>query len=467
MKQTKCKLDQLTLLVAEKLPDSEARDLLQHLEECTFCQEELQAMSADGAWWERARSSLADVATDEYKRVQLPDSETYCIETVVENPHVEESRKDVSHAMAIILDPPSHPETLGRIEEFEIERKIGQGGMGVVFRGFDHTLNRPVAIKVLAPHLGANENARQRFAREAQAAAAIMHPNVVPIHRVSSTREHPYIAMALVDGRSLQEQVAENGPFDVRDVVRIGIQIASGLAAAHKQGLIHRDIKPANVLMEKDVSRVMITDFGLARAVDDVMMTQSGCLAGTPGYMAPEQVRGEPVDSRSDLFSLGSLLYFIATGYEPFRADGAYAAMLKIINSRSPSARSLNPDVPDVLNRIIDRLLEKKPADRIQSAEELESLLTRLLAHMQQPSENPQPYVKPARSRQRLVVRRIVMALGAIGLIGYLAWISSAARTGDSSEGGKHPTGEVHHDDHHPHASGHQHASGHDEHAHD
>ena len=133
-----------------------------------------------------------------------------------------------------------------------------------MFRGFDRSLNRPVAIKVMAPHLAANPSAGQRFEREARAAAAVVHPNVVPIYRVSTQqKERPYIAMALADGLSLQEHVNQYGPFEVKEVVRIAIQIASGLAEAHKQGVIHRDIKPANVLLEKDVSRIMITDFGI------------------------------------------------------------------------------------------------------------------------------------------------------------------------------------------------------------
>ena len=169
---------------------------------------------------------------------------------------------------------------------------IGRGGMGVVYKGFDAELNRPVAIKFLAPHLSVSGVARKRFAREAQAAAAVVHPNVVPIYSIGTSQKRPFIVMALVSGRSLQKHVEDHGPLPAEDVVRIAQQISAGLSAAHEQGLVHRDIKPANIMLEKEVSRVLITDFGLARASDDASMTQSGWLAGTPHYMSPEQTKG-------------------------------------------------------------------------------------------------------------------------------------------------------------------------------
>ena len=206
--------------------------------------------------------------------------------------------------------------------------------MGVVFKGFDRELNRSVAIKFLAPHLAHSGTARKRFEREARAAAAVVHPNVIPIHGVSSTNNYPYIVMPLASGRSLQTHIDRQGPMELKDIVRVAIQIAAGLNAAHHHGLIHRDIKPANILIEKDVSRVMITDFGLARAADDVAMTQTCWLAGTPHYMSPEQAKGLAIDHRSDLFSLGSLIYFMATGREPFRAEKPVAVLHKICNDQ-------------------------------------------------------------------------------------------------------------------------------------
>ncbi|MCY2963624.1 MAG: serine/threonine-protein kinase, partial [Planctomycetota bacterium] len=161
-------------------------------------------------------------------------------------------------------------------------------------------------MKVLAPHLAVGGPARRRFAREAQAVAAILHPNVMPILSVHSNGKLPYLVMPFLACESLQQRIERHGPLDTVDVLRIGLQTAKGLAAAHIQGIVHRDVKPANILLERGVERVMLTDFGLARAVDDAQITRTGLIAGTPQYMSPEQIRGEALDARSDLFSLGS-----------------------------------------------------------------------------------------------------------------------------------------------------------------
>src|SRR5262249_3881457 len=163
---------------------------------------------------------------------------------------------------------------------------IGGGGMGVVLKAFDENLHRVVAVKVMAPQLAASATARQRFTREARAAAAVTHDHVVTLHAVEEAGGLPYIVMQFVDGQSLQDRLDRSGSLPIREVLRIGMQAAAGLAAAHKQGLIHRDIKPANVLLENGVERVKLTDFGLARAVDDASLTQSGVVAGTPQYMS-------------------------------------------------------------------------------------------------------------------------------------------------------------------------------------
>ena len=171
------------------------------------------------------------------------------------------------------------------------------------------------------------------------------------------------------------------------------MQAARALAAAHAQGVVHRDIKPANILLENCVERVKLTDFGLARAIDDASLTQSGVIAGTPQYMAPEQARGEPVDARSDLFALGAVLYAMAAGRPPFRANSAMAVLKRVCDDRHRPIRELNPDIPDWLEAVIDRLLAKDPADRFQTAAEVADLLERGLAHVQQPTAVPRPEV--------------------------------------------------------------------------
>src|SRR5262249_28357095 len=159
--------------------------------------------------------------------------------------------------------------------------------------------------------------ARRRFTREAQAAAAVTHEHVVTIHGVEEAHDPPYIVMQYVSGLSLQERLDRDGPLELKEILRIGSQAPRGLAAAHAQGVIHRDIKPANILLENGIERVKITDFGLARTLDDASLTQSGVIAGTPQYMAPEQANGEAIDHRADLFSLGSVVYALCTGRPP------------------------------------------------------------------------------------------------------------------------------------------------------
>jgi serine/threonine protein kinase len=205
--------------------------------------------------------------------------------------------------------PPTEAGSLGRLDHYEVLEVVGRGGTGVVLRASDTKLRRVVALKVLAAPLAASGTARQRFAREARAAAAVRDDHVVAIHAVRDDAPLPYLVMEFIDGCTLAALLRKGGPLEVREVLRIGFQVASGLAAAHKQGLIHRDVKPANILLENGVQRVKLTDFGLARAADDASLSQSGVIAGTPLYMAPEQANGEPIDPRTDLFSLGSVLY--------------------------------------------------------------------------------------------------------------------------------------------------------------
>ncbi len=283
------------------------------------------------------------------------------------------------------LSEPSQPDLLGRLGRYEIERVVGSGGMGIILKGFDTELNRPVAIKVLAKHLSHVGAARQRFAREARAAAAIIHEHVVPIHNVEADGETPFLVMQFIAGESLQERVDRDGALGVKEILRIGIQVAAGLQAAHQQGVVHRDVKPSNILLEGGVERAYVTDFGLAQTVDDASLTQTGIITGTPNYMSPEQATGKPVDARSDLFSLGSVLYFMATGRPPFRADKAMGVLNRICHDTQRTVWQVQPEIPDALSDLIDRLLKKQPSRRFASAgqvhQELQNLLFRLHAH--------------------------------------------------------------------------------------
>jgi WD40 repeat protein len=310
-----------------------------------------------------------------------------------------------------LLAPTDEPGLLGRLGPYEVTGVVGRGGAGVVFKGFDPSLNRFVAIKVLTPHLASSAAARRRFAREARATAAVTHENVVAVHGVDEANGLPYLVMEYVAGISLQERIDRAGPLELEEALRIGAQTAAGLAAAHAQGLVHRDVKPGNLLLESGMERVKITDFGLARAADDASLTQSGVVAGTPGYMAPEQARGEPVDPRADLFSLGSVLYAICTGRAPFRANGTLAVLRRVCEDEPLPVRDLNPSVPEWLAAIITRLHAKDPADRFESAAEVARLLSRCLAHSRQPALVPPPRVTGLRRR---ALRRRLAAVAAL-----------------------------------------------------
>lgn len=284
------------------------------------------------------------------------------------------------------LAPSGTPDSLGRLGHYDIQEVIGRGGMGIVLRAFDERLHRVVAIKVMAAQLATSTVARKRFTREAQAVAAVSHEHVVTIHAVEEAHGRPYIVMHYVAGLSLEQRLQRNGPLELQEILRIGMQTAMGLVAAHAQGLIHRDIKPANILLENGVERVKITDFGLARAAADASLTQSGAIAGTPHYMAPEQARGDALDARTDLFSLGSVLYAMCTGHSPFRARGNMAVLKRVCEESPTPIREFNPEIPEWVVSIIERLHAKDPADRFQSAAEVAELLGRHLAHVQHPS---------------------------------------------------------------------------------
>jgi serine/threonine protein kinase len=283
-----------------------------------------------------------------------------------------------------ILDRTGTPDRLGLLAHYEILEIVGRGGMGVVLQGVDVRLNRVVAIKVLAPQLAANAMSRQRFLREAQAAAAVSHDHVVTIHAVNEFKGLPYLVMEYISGPSLQQKIDASGALALAEILRIGMQTASGLAAAHAQGLVHRDIKPANILLENGIERVKITDFGLARSVDDVRITRAGAVYGTPQYMSPEQAQGERVDQRSDLFSLGSVLYAMCTGRPPFRGDTGLAVLKRVCDDTPRPIQEVNPDIPAALAEIVDKLHAKKPADRLASAQEIADLLGRCLSELQQ-----------------------------------------------------------------------------------
>jgi serine/threonine protein kinase/tetratricopeptide (TPR) repeat protein len=262
------------------------------------------------------------------------------------------------------------------ISHYRIINKIGAGGMGEVYLAQDTELNRKVALKFLPPHLCADEECRQRFKREAQAAAKLDHPNIIPVYEVSDFQGRPYFAMAHVEGRSLRD-FATDKDLTIDQILELAIQICEGLEAAHEQGVTHRDIKPSNILIDSH-GRARIVDFGLAAVKGTDQLTKTGSTMGTIGYMSPEQVRGQQVDHRSDLFSFGVVLYELITKQNPFKRDSE-AATLKAVSDDFPEPIArFKTHIPEGLQVIIDKALEKDIKTRYQHADGMLSDLTRL-----------------------------------------------------------------------------------------
>ncbi|MDY3557354.1 HDOD domain-containing protein [Gemmata sp. JC717] len=262
-----------------------------------------------------------------------------------------------------------------RLGEYELRSVLGRGAMGVVFKAFEPSLARWVAVKMMAPETSANPIARERFAREARACAAIRHDNVVTVYSVREAAGVPYLAMEFVEGEPLDRYIEQRHPIPVPQIVNLGAQIASGLAAAHRKGIVHRDIKPANVILETETGTAKLADFGLARSGDDAQMSHPGAMVGTPHFMSPEQVHGHRVTATSDLFSLGGVLYALCTGQPPVRGKALMAILYAVCFTAPVPPRQLRPDIPEWLEEVVLRLLDKNADRRFQSAAELAALL--------------------------------------------------------------------------------------------
>lgn len=324
------------------------------------------------------------------------------------------------------LDPPSRPDDLGEFAGYCITELVGRGGAGIVLKAFDRALNRTVALKVLAPELASQPRARQRFLREARAAAAVKHKHVVAIHAIDEAAVLPFLVMEFIPGDTLHSLLERQQRLLPDEILRISRQIVAGLAEAHAQRLVHRDIKPANILIEESTGDVKLTDFGLARAVDDVQITQEGMITGTPQFMSPEQATGAPVDHRSDLFSLGSVLYALCAGHPPFRADSTVALLRQICDDTPASVSKQRPDLDPRLTSLIDDLLAKSPDARPQSAA---VVLDRLNAAVE-PAESSSAQTRST-SRQGVLIGAAVLFAMLIALAVWQPWTSPKQETGN------------------------------------
>ena len=387
--------DRLSSHLLGEIQGDQAEELDRHLETCPSCLGVLRELTPHDDLTDHLRNSgprdgeasEIDSLIESGKRLQCQVETVETNATVVDSASGKAEQSGVREQATAVdlsfLRPPEQTDEIGRLGGYRVLELLGTGGMGVVLRAQDPGLERDVALKVMNPGMASVQSARERFLREARATAAIEHDNIVPIYQVGEDNGVPFIAMRLLQGYSLQREASERQPMDARDVAEIGRQIATGLAAAHDRGLIHRDIKPDNIWIEADSGRVRILDFGLARTHQaDAGLTQTGVVLGTPKYMAPEQSEGDPVDHRSDLFSLGAVLYQLAAGKPPFGGQNLVATLLAVSQVDCQPIDAACPQLDDELTNLITRLLSKSPADRPQTTAEVADALSEITSRL-------------------------------------------------------------------------------------
>jgi len=315
---------------------------------------------------------------------------------------------------------------IGRtIDHYKVLDRIGEGGMGVVYKALDTRLRRLVALKFLADHLLADADSRERFTREAKAAGALQHPNICVIHEIGECEDGFYLVMPFVEGRNLRQLIAD-GPLPILSVLEVGVQAAQALDAAHARGIVHRDVKSENVMVESNADdspgRAVLMDFGVARLhTAQAKLTRDGSTVGTAAYMAPEQAYSSKVDFRADIWSLGVILYEVLTGKLPFSGENEQAILYSIVERLPEPPSSIRPDIPEALDRIVLRCLEKEPEDRYPDAAALSSDLARVRRHLLTGrSSTSDLAAPPPQERSRLPLA--AAALAAAFLLAVSAW---------------------------------------------
>jgi hypothetical protein len=392
--------DAIARYVQGKLSDAQSEQLEEHVQECSACLETLTGQAENEPFFHSALSPGGRPS-----ELPLPDVDLAALKIKLKSLRLTRAAPDGDDTDPFRTRSGSdHLEALGLAGEtgwlggFRIIEELGHGGMGAVFRAEDPTLHRHVAVKVMLPQFAGDRSARARFFREARSAATLQHDNVVPIYHVGEDRGISYLVMPLLAGEPLDKRLRREPPLTLPESLRIGRELALGLAAAHARGLVHRDIKPANIWLETSQSplsthhsppRVKILDFGLARQDESpsgsAALTLPGSVMGTPEYLSPEQARGEHADFRSDLYNAGLILYRLTAGKLPFTASTPSGYMIAHASETPPEIHKLNPSLPPLLAQTIMRLLQKKPADRLASAQELADTL----AHLLQPDAGP------------------------------------------------------------------------------
>jgi len=426
------RLDELQRLLADPRDEQSWDTLHEHLDRCPTCRERIDTLHAaatlipsqPGRWQPPPSSAALDRAVAKLQGATPPAAES--------------SAAPASGGYPLsFLRPIDRAGYLGRLGNYAVRRMIGRGGMGMVLEAEDPVLKRTVAIKIISPWVVLDEETRSRFLREAQAAAAITHENVVAIHAVEEIDGLPFLVLEYVAGESLDGRVRRAGALPFPKVARLGAELARGLAAAHAKSLIHRDIKPANILLVEDTERAKIADFGLAKMGGEDALTMTGTLLGTPEFMSPEQAQGQEPDERSDLFSLGAVLYVAATGVSPFRGATLFDTLDNVRRCQPKPLRQLDASLPDWFCDLVHRLLAKDPKGRIGWASAVATLFEQSSTAKTVIDLRPkQPTVRTrlgesakSHSWQRpLVAAFVLTALALLAFVGLLNWFSASAR---------------------------------------
>ena len=378
--------------------------LEEHLATCAECRERLETLT-----------DVSDLLPERPPAIRPPSSQALAraMQDLAQLAAVHDSSPRPTSIKLNFLTATGEPGFLGKLGDYLVRRLIGQGGMGMVLEAVDPVLRRTVALKILAPWLVADDEAKGRLLREAQAAAQLVHENVVTIHSIEEAQGMPFLVLEYVPGESLADRLDRELKLPLADVQRIGSQVARGLAAAHAKGLVHRDIKPANILLAED-GRVKLADFGLAKDLGQQSQTLPGALMGTPEFMSPEQALGKPGDARSDLFSLGVVLYVMAGGLYPFRGNSLLETLDKVRSCQPPELARLDPSLPAWFTALVHRLLSRDPNARPPSAGEVGQLLEQSLP----PAERP-AVAQPARRRRKLPLAIGAALIAVAALLGF------------------------------------------------
>ena len=465
--------DVLGKLGRNELTQAECETVLQHLEKCDECAHRANATSCDDVLVDLVREAggtpvvvHADALVAEIRRLWPGDflQETVVLGQPADGGNLDNGRPvETTPADAVsvaelkpsrlydFLAPPQQPGELGRLGTYRALEVLGSGGMGVVFRAEDSLLRRPAALKVMLPGIAADPDGKERFLREARAAASIRHDHVVTIYQVDEQKGIPFLAMELLEGETLETRLNRDGKLPAGEALRIGREIAEGLAAAHDLGLVHRDIKPSNIWLEPrpaktkvDESasglvplmpsrvRVKILDFGLACGVrDEGRLTRKGVIIGTAAYMSPEQARGETPDPPGDLFSLGCVLYAMCAGKQPFSGSNFISTLVAVVSFAPRHLRELEPELPAEFADLVMQLLEKEPAQRPQSAHEVVEKITALEKSVRSPRKDRSGKTARTRSGKKVLAstlwrpRTVFLAIAAVLLIGGGGWLAA------------------------------------------